>query len=475
MKMFEYRRQHPLMIVQQSIRGFLQFIWLIFILLVTWSSTPNQDFSALYIIGVLFSVSFVWAVLSWAFFTYRFENDTLHVRTGVIFKNERSIRRERVQSVNVFTNFLQQPFRVSRLQIKTAGSATEVEFNLYSVKWEEAEHIRQVFQSNDMARTSEIVSGSRNPVYKVQKREMLIAGLTSGRFLILFTFLFALYSQFAQFIPEELVESLLDQLVSTPIHLILMLTTGLLLASWLASTIYFVIQYYDFTVTRQGDHLHLSWGIIEQKKVSVKVERVQALSVKETPLRQLFGRCSLNVELAGGASEKQEQLKTLCPILAVRNVDEFLLNILPEYTLPNKTDPLPPRSLRRYIFRAIVPPLLLILPLHYMQVPYIHLAYLSLAPVIGLALLRHREAATSIMGNHLFMRFRLFSKVSVMVKKNHLQSLTLASNPLQRISSLRNVSVAVLSSPMRAYFTVKDVDTKEVGKIWAWYSSDKRQ
>jgi uncharacterized membrane protein YdbT with pleckstrin-like domain len=60
-----------------------------------------------------------------------------------------------------------------------------------------------------------------------------------------------------------------------------------------------------------------------------------------------------------------------------------------------------------------------------------------------------------------------------MVKKNHLQSLTLASNPLQRISSLRNVSVAVLSSPMRAYFTVKDVDTKEVGKIWAWYSSDK--
>ncbi|MGE4275024.1 MAG: hypothetical protein AB7E27_03035, partial [Candidatus Methanomethylophilaceae archaeon] len=34
---------------------------------------------------------------------------------------------------------------------------------------------------------------------------------------------------------------------------------------------------------RGEDTLHLSWGIIEEKKVTVRVERVQALTVKESP------------------------------------------------------------------------------------------------------------------------------------------------------------------------------------------------
>lgn len=472
MRMSEFRRQHPMMVVQQSIRGFLQFIWLIIIFLLTLSNDPSKEFSALYILGALFLITLIWAALSWVFFTYRLENGTLHVRSGIIFKKERSIRSERVQSVNVFTNFLQQPFRVSRLQVKTAGSA-DAEFNLYSVKWEEAERIQQALGSHTVERKIELEKDFQYPVHKVEKREMLIAGLTSGRFLILFTLLFALYAQFAQFIPEEMVESLLDQLVTTPLHLVLALGSGLLLTSWLVSTLYFIIQYYDFTVMRQGDDIHLSWGIIDQKKVTVKVERVQALTVKETPLRQLFGRCSLNVEMAGGASKDQEQLKMLCPILAFKNVDAFLLKILPEYSIPQSTCPLPTRSLRRYVVRTTLPSLVIILPLHYLQLPYFYLAYLLLIPALVLALLRYREGATAIMGNHLFMRFRFFSRVSVMVKKNHLQSLTLSSNPFQRLSALNNISTAVLSSPMSAYFTVKDVDKEEINKIWSWYSVEK--
>ncbi|MDD3398488.1 MAG: PH domain-containing protein, partial [Candidatus Methanomethylophilaceae archaeon] len=87
-----------------------------------------------------------------------------------------------------------------------------------------------------------------------------------------------------------------------------------------------------------------------------------------------------------------------------------------------------------------------------------------------LGLLRHREAATAVMGSHLCLRYRYFSRLSVLVKKNHLQSLTLSANPMQRLSSLHSLSVAVLSSPAGVRFTVKDVDKSDAADIWAWYS-----
>ena len=466
--MSEYRRQHPLMIVQTTIRGLIQLIWLFLVLFFSLSNM-EQDFYSLYLVAGIFVLSLGWAVLSWLFFTYRLDNDSLHIRSGVIFKQERSIRKQRVQSVNVFTNILQQPFRVSRLQVKTAGSGTEVEFNLYSVKWEEAELIKEalrgVYDTNK--ESQEPVAGR---VHSVDRREMYIAGLTSGRFLILFSLLIALYFQFAQFIPEEYLEEAVHQLEATPLHLLISMITAILVVSWLLSTVYFVIQYYNFNIIREQDTLHLSWGIIEEKKVTVKVERIQALSIRESPLRQMLGRCSLHMELAGGADKNQDQMKLLCPILARRDVDSFLMDILPEYALPESMISVPSRARKRYLIRAIIPALLIALPLHYMQIPYFYLAYLLIIPCIPLGLLRHREAATAVMGSHLCLRYRYFSRLSVLVKKNHLQSLTLSANPMQRLSSLHSLSVAVLSSPAGVRFTVKDVDKSDAADIWAWYS-----
>lgn len=474
MKMSEYHRQHPLMILQMMIRGLIQMVWILIVVLFSLSNA-EQDFITIYIMVAVLVLTFVWAVLSWLFFTYRFEDDTLHIRSGIIFKQERSIRKQRVQSVNVFTNILQQPFQVSRLQVKTAGSGTEVEFNLHSVKWKEAERIRDALRGSTMAQEGRGEASEPIRFHSVNRREMFIAGLTSGRFLVLFSLIFAIYFQFAQFIPPEYVDQMLEQLEATPIHLLLLLSALILLASWLISTLYFVIQYYNFNIWRGEDTLHLSWGIIEEKKVTVRVERVQALTVKESPLRQMVGRCSLHMELTGGGEKNTEQIKLLCPILARRDVDQFLLDILPEYSLPEIMAPLPSRSRRRYLFRAVIPVLIIALPLHYLQVPFFFLAYLPLVLAVPLAILRHREAATALSGSHLCLRFRYFSLVNAMVKKNHLQSLTLSANPFQRISSLRNVSTAVLSSPAGVRFTVKDVDMTEAAGIWSWYSRDAGQ
>lgn len=466
--MSEYRRQHPLMIVQTTIRGLLQLIWLFLILFFSLSNL-EQDFYAIYIVGGLFILSLVWAILNWFFFMYRLDDDSLHIRSGVIFKQERSIRKQRVQSVNVFTNILQQPFRVCRLQVKTAGSGTEVEFNLYSVKWDEAEHIKDALRGG-FSPKDESQDTASGRTHRVDKKEMYIAGLTSGRFLVLFSLLIALYFQFSQFIPDDYLEEAFHQLETTPLHLLLMLILVILVISWLVSTIYFVIQYYDFNILRDEDTLHLSWGIIEEKKVTVKVERVQALSIRESPLRQLLGRCSLHMELAGGADKNQDQMKLLCPILARKDVDRFLLDILPEYSLPESMMSVPSRARKRYLIRAIIPALIIAITIHYMQVPFFYLVYLLIVPSLYLGMLRHKEAATAIMGSHLCLRFRYFSRLNVLVKKNHLQSMSLSANPMQRWSSLRSVSIAVLSSPVGESFTVKDVDLNDAEHAWRWYS-----
>ena len=142
--------------------------------------------------------------------------------------------------------------------------------------------------------------------------------------------------------------------------------------------------------------------------------------------------------------------------------------ILPEYRVPETLNALPSRALKRYVIRAILYSLLVIIPLQW--VPYGEYSFLLLIPAVILGILRYRAGGTALIDNQLVLSYRNINRYRVLIKKPHLQSLEVSVNPLQRRSNLCSLEASVLSSPEGKTFKIKDIDREEADRIWRWYS-----
>lgn len=456
-------------------------------------------------------------VLSWAFYTYRYEAGYLHIKSGVIFKKERSIKRERVQTVNIRRGIFQRLLGLASLQVETAGGGSESELSLTAVTLEEAYNIKESLEGpaveNDLApeENAEKAAGEigdegvvreeketapraglkalidtalkpgeqtragednqAEATYRITIPELFIAGATSGGFFVLFSVTGLIFSQALPFIPDAFWEHLLDRVTSTAAGTVVLVVLVLLFLSWLISSLAFMVQYANFTLQRRQDRLQVTWGLIEQKQLTLNLNRLQALVVHEGILRQPFGRCALVAEVAGGGSREQNYITLLFPLLRTDELSHFLARILPEYRLPDTFVPLPGRALRRYMFRAAAPLLLIIVPLQWIPYGWLSISLLILALFWGYS--RYRAGATFLDDKQMTMKFRFVNRFRVLMLRNCIQAFQVSANPFQRWRDLRTARAWVLSSPSGKAFQVADIDIEEARHLWNWYSRQK--
>jgi putative membrane protein len=292
--------------------------------------------------------------------------------------------------------------------------------------------------------------------------------------MVLFSLVAVVYAQVFEYIPQSLLDQAVESLSTIPLMIGIGIVVGLFLLTWALSAIVFVIQFANFSVRRFEDRLEISWGVLKKNHVVVKLHRVQAVVVQQGPLRQPFGLCTMLLEVAGGGAKEQEKISLLHPLIRRKEVDDFLRDILPEYHLPLATVTLPKRALRRYLFRSTVPVAVLvgavITAFYLWDLPYSWVSLLLLIPAIVLGISRHRNGFISVEGDQLSLRFRYFSLVQVLIKRSHVQSMTLKANPFQRIGKLRTIQSSFLSSPAGKSYHTRDLDAEDANSVWDWYS-----
>lgn len=458
------------------------------LVIIVFQNVGTDDLRRVFLIIALVALgslifSFGYQALNWHFYTYRFEEGYLHVKSGVIIKNERSIKQERVQTVNIRRGIIQQLLGLASLQVETAGAGGESEFNLTAVAYDEAVQIKESLEGpvkashheiDKEAKDDELADGEADKPafteYTISIPELFIAGATSGRFLLLFSILAAIFSQVVPFIPETFWETLIDQVTSTALITVILVGLFLLLFSWVTSTVAYVIQYINFTIRREEERLQVTWGLIEQKQLTLKLHRLQALVVQEELLRQPIGRVALAAEVAGGGSKEQDYITILFPLLHKKHLPEFLETVLPEYSLPESFKPLPRRSLRRYLFRALAPLLLVSIAMLWLPHDYSWLSFSLLIPAFFWGLSRYRAGGTFIEENQLALRFRFINRYTVFTMRSNIQAIQVSVNPFQRKQDLKTLRAWVLSSPEGKQFQVVDVESSEAKSIWDWFS-----
>jgi putative membrane protein len=131
---------------------------------------------------------------------------------------------------------------------------------------------------------------------------------------------------------------------------------GFLIVVRLLSMAWAAIRLHDFTLTRSGDDLQTTYGLLTRVTATVPLRRVQAVTIREGPLHRWTSRVSVRVVTAGGVSGGPRegsgavQREWLAPIVARGRLPGLLHEIAPGFDLAGvEWRDVHPRAFRREV------------------------------------------------------------------------------------------------------------------------------
>ncbi len=230
--------------------------------------------------------------------------------------------------------------------------------------------------------------------------------------------------------------------------LVLVLATAALRALSVALAFF---KYKGFTLVREGGKLVATFGLSTHVRASARLSRLQRWQIDETLVHRWMGRCKLGVAVAGGSADRGKGLEPghhldeLAPIATPAQAQALLRMSLPALDwVALQWQPLPRAGLRKLLGQArwLLPGMAVLLGVLWQQqgnVPFalwLALAGLLLAQWLWRGWAWGRFAAYAVAGDVLVYRSGVLHRRWVIVAMPRLQSLRLATSPLDRTLGL---------------------------------------
>jgi putative membrane protein len=427
------------------------------------------------VIIILFFVSFLQGMIKWATFIYWIEDEQLKSTSGLFVKKNRFIPLDRIQNLNYKEGIIHQVFGVKQISIETAGSSgKDAEMELTAISKEAARQFEQLineFHQTVKPHESVEVVRTSNVIYQMSNKDLVLLASTSNGIGVVLAGIFAFLSQLSDYIPfEKLSAQFAQYLDHLFIAIVVMIFIALVLA-WAISVGLTYLANYQFTLKRFDEQLELTRGLLEKKKVTIPIDKIQGYRMIESPLRQLFGFAQVNIEIAGSsaASDDASSKVLLLPFIKKKHALELLEKvdgeidwaIQPAYTSPHQAK-------RLFYVKYVILAVILVTPLAIFVSPYFLFALFLFAAVIYFALMQHRAAAFSIKDHQLYVRYRNVNRIQVWMKRQKIQAVDFNQTIFQKRVNVYTAVIFMMSGILGAKAKILHHDEEAMQHLHHW-------
>ena len=250
--------------------------------------------------------------LSWYYTRYQVTAEHVRVNSGVIFRQHRQARLDRVQAIDVVQPFLARLFGLAELKFDVAD-AGESAVRLSFLKLGEAQKLRATI----LARAAGVVMDPEHPQDIPEAPEREVLALTPARVLG------------AAALSGNTVAVVLG-LIGVVVFAFI-LETGALLAAFVPILIGVVSGYwnvlntgFNFRAAISPDGIRIRYGLLDTRTQTVPPGRVQAVGVVQSPLWRLKGWYKVTVNVAGYGASATGEAQARATLLPVGTLDEVL-------------------------------------------------------------------------------------------------------------------------------------------------------
>ena len=358
----DWARVHP---VSPLVRGWIALAAIAFVVGRNWvdqvigadgggGGTPPNGTALLIGGAVLAAVLLILAVaffLSWWFTRYQVTEDHVRVHSGVVFRQQRQARLDRVQAIDIVQPLLARLFGLAELRFEVADAGASA-VQLAYLKLDDAQRLRAMIldrasgaPGGPAAETGAAAAGGtepggtapepaagprpgslgsasgageapEQPVLELGPGRVISATLLSG------TTLFLLAGIAAALILAAVTDEALSLAILLPL---LFGTAG---GYWTEFSTSF-----NFRASVSRDGIRVRYGLLDTRTQTVPPGRIQAVSVTQPPLWRLTGwyRVSVNVAGYGAGTNSEGQARTkLLPAGTLAEVFAVLALVLPQ-------------------------------------------------------------------------------------------------------------------------------------------------
>ena len=245
------------------------------------------------IFGLLLAGGAVYGTASWLRTTFWIESDELRVDTGVLSRQSRRIRIDRLQGIDIVQPFVARIFGLAELRMDVAGGSSR-EGSLAYLPLSEARRLKDLLlarrdqlgedralEAGEPARPA-VDARSERPIARVPLQMLLLSVLLSGETLAIVIVALTLLGVF----------------VGSGQWLGVSATVPVLLGYGIAAVRRLSMNY-RFTVSETPAGMQVRRGLFELSAQTITLPRVQGVVVSEPLLWRALGWARLDVSIAG--------------------------------------------------------------------------------------------------------------------------------------------------------------------------------
>ncbi len=439
-----YHRIHPLTIVVETVRFLGRFSYIIVIILISRSTDSRFDAIEVFF-AAIGAVSILAAVLRYYFTVYSLDSQKIVIKTGVVFRQTRTIPLERIQNVELSRGILHQALGLADLKIETAGGA-KAEGDLSALSVAEAQRLKDVLLRARATTQDTPQMPPQRAVYAATAKDLALLGATENRLLLILAAIFAPIVFIEQLGRDDLLKSFGTSALEGAkslggaLPLIAVIATlALILFGWLASIVATMTRYHGFVLRSVEGQFERRYGLFTSVESVVPLPRIQTLCIEAPFLRRLLGYCTIHAGLAGSVNMQRGQqhatTSALCLLVKKSDSPNYVRRVFPHLDL-NAVDwqPVSRTAIRRGAMGlAILPTIALVAWVVYSgNLPHL-LGLLPIAAVsIWYGFARFKAMGFATTDNFFLTRSGiLYHKIHI-APHGKIQWLTVDQNPIQR-------------------------------------------
>lgn len=337
----DWRAVHVVTPLIQAIKGLAVLaafaVWQLFDIVqdqideIAGSARALPSYVFLIVVGVIVAIIIViglYSFLAWRRIQYAIGEEAVYYHHGILFRNQRHARLNRIQAVDIVRPLLARFFGLAAVDVQTAGGANS-NVQIQFLKEDDAQRVRNEI----LARAAGVKAGQAAPdasadFVEAPERQVLNVG-------------------FGQLITSILMSpALVIFTLATVIGIVIAIANGawgflfgmvpaiIGLVSWLWAR---VAGEFDFTLAISPDGIRSRHGLTETRAQTIPPRRIQAVGITQPMLWRLkdWWRVEVNVAGYGGSGESDKSstsdTKTvLLPVGSRLDLERVLWLIVPD-------------------------------------------------------------------------------------------------------------------------------------------------
>ncbi|KRM75201.1 PH domain-containing protein [Secundilactobacillus collinoides] len=464
---------HPLALIQFSTRT-IRDTFLYVVLAVIFCKNQLQPASWIIIVCALIGLAIVVAILRYWRFTYQITPTDISINKGLIFRKQLQIPYSRIQTLQVKQWFYLKPFHLTAVSIETSGhDGDDADASLPVVSQQIVDELRRLKRASgqlEQPKQPKIIKNA-DPTYAINWADLNTYALTSMGLVPILLGIWALYNKLDDLVPEHFKSQTINSLV----HLGTLMLVGVLLVGLLLSLVLsylsIIQRYYHFKLTLRGHELVTEKGFFQRNTITAAQNRIQAVVLRQTILRQLFHLISVQVLLASTATtDEDNDSLVILPVISETNA------AVVRHYLPNLPENMPRynRITRggkwRLIRNAMLEALVLVVPICWFFRPW-GLLSLLLFPLAWLfGWYAGRNAGVVWDSRLLFLQIgKHLHRETYVVEQSKIQSVTLKETFWMKSAGFMHVVVNIRQGNGNAAVEVRYLPTAVGQQLYDWY------